>query len=131
MYLDITNNMIYNLTQKDWNIITLFINNKVMINNMEAVKDCYKNDKKNKVAINTDNVTMDKMNKTLLSAKLFQNEITKKWDAEYRENNDILADLINMIMLQIIQLDKYEREEITLIIDKFFTEKMKLKELAK
>jgi hypothetical protein len=123
--------MIYNLTQKDWNIITLFINNKVMINNMEAVKDCYKNDKKNKVAINTDNVTMDKMNKTLLSAKLFQNEITKKWDAEYRENNDILADLINMIMLQIIQLDKYEREEITLIIDKFFTEKMKLKELAK
>jgi hypothetical protein len=123
--------MIYNLTQKDWNIITLFINNKVMINNMEAVKDCYKNDKKNKVAINTDNVTMDKMNKTLLSAKLFQNEITKKWAAEYRENNDILADLINMIMLQIIQLDKYEREEITLIIDKFFTEKMKLKELAK
>lgn len=123
--------MIYNLTQKDWNIITLFINNKVMINNMEAVKDCYKNDKKNKVAINTDNVTMDKMNKTLLSAKLFQVEITKKWDAEYRENNDILADLINMIMLQIIQLDKYEREEITLIIDKFFTEKMKLKELAK
>jgi hypothetical protein len=102
-----------------------------MINNMEAVKDCYKNDKKNKVAINTDNVTMDKMNKTLLSAKLFQAEITKKWDAEYRENNDILADLINMIMLQIIQLDKYEREEITLIIDKFFTEKMKLKELAK
>ena len=98
---------------------------------MEAVKDCYKNDKKNKVAINTDNVTMDKMNKTLLSAKLFQAEITKKWDAEYRENNDILADLINMIMLQIIQLDKYEREEITLIIDKFFTEKMKLKELAK
>ena len=123
--------MIYNLTKKDWNIITLFINNKVMINNIEAVKDCYKNDKKNKVAINTDNVTMDKMNKTLLSAKLFQNEITKKWDAEYRENNDILADLINMIMLQIIQLDKYEREEITLIIDKFFTEKMKLKELAK
>jgi hypothetical protein len=123
--------MIYNLTQKDWNIITLFINNKVMINNMEAVKDCYKNDKKNKVAINTDILTMDKMNKTLLSAKLFQNEITKKWDAEYRENNDILADLINMVMLQIIQLDKYEREEITLIIDKFFTEKMKLKELAK
>jgi hypothetical protein len=74
---------------------------------------------------------MDKMNKTLLSAKLFQAEITKKWDAEYRENNDILADLINMIMLQIIQLDKFEREEITLIIDKFFTEKMKLKELAK
>ena len=123
--------MIYNLTEKDWNIITLFINNKVMINNIESVKDCYKNDKKNKVAINTDNVTMDKMNKTLLSAKLFQAEITKKWDAEYRENNDILADLINMIMLQIIQLDKYEREEITLIIDKFFTEKMKLKELAK
>jgi hypothetical protein len=123
--------MIYNLTQKDWNIITLFINNKVMINNMEAVKDCYKNDKKNKVAINTDILTMDKMNKTLLSAKLFQNEITKKWDAEYRENNDILADLINMVMLQIIQLDKYEREEITLIIDKYFTEKMKLKELAK
>ena len=123
--------MIYNLTQKDWNIITLFINNKVMINNIESVKDCYKNDKKNKVAINTDNVTMDKMNKTLLSAKLFQNEITKKWDAEYRENNDVLADIINLVMLQIIQLDKYEREEITLIIDKFFTEKMKLKELTK
>ena len=123
--------MIYNLTQKDWNIITLFINNKVMINNIESVKDCYKHDKKNKVAINTDTVTMDKMNKTLLSAKLFQNEITKNWDAEYRENNDILADLINMVMLQIIQLDKFEREEITLIIDKFFTEKMKLKELAK
>jgi hypothetical protein len=123
--------MIYNLTQKDWNIITLFINNKVMINNIESVKDCYKNDKKNKVAINTDTVTMDKMNKTLLSAKLFQSEITKKWDLEYRENNDILADIINMIMLQIIQLDKFEREEITLIIDKFFTDKMKLKELAK
>ena len=123
--------MIYNLTQKDWNLITLFINNKVMINNMEAVKDCYKNDKKNKVAINTDNVTMDKMNKTLLFAKLFQNEITKNWGAEYRENNDVLADIINLVMLQIIQLDKFEREEITLMIDKFFTEKMKLKELVR
>ena len=84
---------------------------------------------KNKVAINKDEVTMDKMNKTLLSAQLFQAEITKKWDAEYRENNDVLADIINLVNLQLIQLNKQEREEITLIIDKFFTEKMKNKEV--
>jgi hypothetical protein len=121
---------IYNLSQKDWNIITLFINNKVLINNIKAVKDCYQQDKKNKVAINKDEVTMDKMNKTLLSAQLFQAEITKKWDAEYRENNDVLADIINLVSLQLIQLNKQEREEITLIIDSFFTEKMKNKEVA-
>jgi hypothetical protein len=120
---------IYSLTEKDWNIITLFINNKVLINNIKAVKDCYQQDKKNKVAINKDEITMDKMNKTLLSAQLFQAEITKKWDAEYRENNDVLADIINLVSLQLIQLNKSEREEITLIIDKFFTEKMKNKEV--
>jgi hypothetical protein len=120
---------IYNLSQKDWNIITLFINNKVLINNIKAVKECYQQDKKNKVAINKDEITMDKMNKTLLSAQLFQAEITKKWDAEYRENNDVLADIINLVSLQLIQLNKSEREEITLIIDKFFTEKMKNKEV--
>jgi hypothetical protein len=123
--------MIYELSKKDINIITQFVNNRVFISNIQAIKECYKEDKKNKIVINSDSKTLELMNKAHVSVQLFQNEITRNWSAEDRENNAVLADIINLIIFEVIQLNKLEREEIMQTIDAFFIEKMKLKELAK
>lgn len=122
--------MIYELTKKDINIITQFVNNRVFISNIQAIKECYKEDRKNKRVVNSDSKTLELMNKAHVSVQLFQNEITRNWSAEYRENNAILADIINLIIFEVIQLSKPEREEIMQTIDAFFIEKMKNKKIA-
>ena len=119
--------MIYELTKKDINIITQFVNNKVFIQNVVAIKECFKEDKKAKRVATSDDKTLELMNKAHISVQLFQNEITKFWSAEDRENNTVLADIINLIIFQVVQLNKAEREEIMHTIDAFFHEKMKNK----
>jgi hypothetical protein len=119
--------MIYELTKKDINIITQFINNKVFIQNVVAIKECFKEDKKAKRVATSDDKTLELMNKAHVNVQLFQNEITKNWSAEDRESNTVLADIINLIIFQVVQLNKAEREEITHTIDAFFHEKMKNK----
>jgi hypothetical protein len=119
--------MIYELTKKDINIITKFINNKVFMQNVVAIKECFKEDKKAKRVATSDDKTLELMNKAYISVQLFQNEITRNWTQEDRENNAVLADIINLIIFQVIQLTKEEREEITHTIDLYFHEKMKNK----
>ena len=134
------------ITQVDWNRITLFINNKILIQNINVLKDNgYLNS--NKIIGKTVNKHIKQLNQKLtqkqldeiqekvnlaarinsclVTAKLAENEFLKTWDAEQREKLERLADNINMINNQFIQLELKDREELTLIIDSFYMNKMK------
>lgn len=130
------------ITEVDWNKITLFINNKILIQNINVLKDNgylkfkeieFRGNKKqlSKEALKKVNdieskaLLAKKIDASLVTAKLAENEFLKTWDAEQREKLERLADNINMINNQFIQLELKDREELTLIIDSFYTKKMK------
>lgn len=130
------------ITQVDWNRITLFINNKILIQNINVLKENgylkykeleFRGNKKqlSKEALKTVNdieskaLLAKKIDACLVTAKIAENEFLKTWDAEQREKLERLADNINMINNQFIQLELKDREELTLIIDSFYMNKMK------